>query len=149
MAEQREETGRIVVGVDGSEPSKRALRWAARQAELTGGVVEAVIAWEYPTFHGARGWFPPASTDETELAGKARREAARAVAEALGPQPPVEVRIEARYGSPAGALIEASRDAALLVVGSRGLGGFSGMLLGSVAQHCTRHAACPVLVYRD
>ncbi|MFE7194691.1 universal stress protein [Kitasatospora sp. NPDC057595] len=149
MAEQREETGRIVVGVDGSEPSKHALRWAVRQAELTGGVVEAVIAWEYPTFHGARGWFPPGSTDEAELEGKARREAATAVAAAVGPQPPAEVRIVARYGSPAGALIEASRGASLLVVGSRGLGGFSGMLLGSVAQHCTRHATCPVLVYRD
>ncbi|MER6363780.1 universal stress protein [Kitasatospora sp. NPDC001527] len=149
MAEQGEETGRIVVGVDGSEPSKQALRWAVRQAELTGGVVEAVIAWEYPTFHGARGWFPPDSTDEAELEGKARREAARAVEQAVGPRPPVEVRVEARYGSPSGALIEASRGASLLVVGSRGLGGFAGMLLGSVAQHCTRHATCPVLVFRD
>ncbi|MFB7476986.1 universal stress protein [Kitasatospora sp. NPDC056184] len=149
MAEQRGGTGRIVVGVDGSEPSKRALRWAVRQAELTGAAVEAVIAWEYPTFHGARGWFPPGSTDEAELEGKARREAAKAVQEAVGPRPPAEVRVATRHGSPSGALIDASRGADLLVVGSRGLGGFSGMLLGSVAQHCTRHAACPVLVFRD
>ncbi|WP_316528816.1 universal stress protein [Kitasatospora brasiliensis] len=149
MADQRQEPGRIVVGVDGSDSSQRALRWAVRQAELTHGVVVAVIAWEYPTYHGARGWFPPASTDEAVLEGRARQEVARAVEQALGGTPPVEVRTEVRYGTPAGALVEASRGAELLVVGSRGLGGFSGMLLGSVAQHCTRHATVPVVVVRD
>ncbi|MFJ7907168.1 universal stress protein [Kitasatospora sp. NPDC096204] len=149
MADQPEEKGRIVVGVDGSESSERALRWAVRQAELTGGAVVAVIAWEYPTYHGARGWFPPAATDERELEGRARQEADRAVRQAVGEDPPVEVRTEARYGSPAGSLVEAARGADLLVVGSRGLGGFKGMLLGSVAQHCTRHATVPVVVVRD
>ncbi|MEU3570720.1 universal stress protein [Kitasatospora sp. NPDC036755] len=149
MADRSEGKGRIVVGVDGSEPSERALRWAVRQAELTGGAVLAVIAWEYPTYHGARGWFPPAATDEAALEGRARQEAERAVREAVGDDPPVEVRTEARYGSPAGSLVEASRGADLLVVGSRGLGGFAGMLLGSVAQHCTRHATVPVVVVRD
>ncbi|MFE7589824.1 universal stress protein [Kitasatospora sp. NPDC057512] len=149
MADQPEETGRIVVGVDGSEPSDRALRWAVRQAELTGAAVVAVIAWEYPTYHGARGWFPPGITDEAELAGRARQEVDRAVRRAVGEEPPVEVRTEARYGTPAGALVEAARGADLLVVGSRGLGGFAGMLLGSVAQHCTRHAGVPVVVVRD
>ncbi|MBD0670833.1 universal stress protein [Streptomyces sp. CBMA156] len=149
MADQPEGKGRIVVGVDGSESSDLALRWAVRQAELTGGVVEAVIAWEYPTYHGARGWFPPAATDEAVLEGRARQEVARAVEQAVGEKPPVEVRAEARYGTPAGALVDAARGADLLVVGSRGLGGFTGMLLGSVAQHCTRHATVPVVVVRD
>ncbi|MFJ6381181.1 universal stress protein [Kitasatospora sp. NPDC092039] len=148
MADQPEEKRRIVVGVDGSESSGRALRWAVRQAELTGSALVAVIAWEYPTYHGARGWFPPAGTDEAALESRARQEVARAVERAVGEDPPVEVRTEARYGTPAGALVEASRGAELLVVGSRGLGGFAGMLLGSVAQHCTRHATVPVVVVR-
>ncbi|MFK4145465.1 universal stress protein [Streptomyces sp. NPDC004065] len=148
MTDEPDETGRIVVGVDGSESSKRALRWAVRQGELTGGVVEAVTAWDIPQFHGSLGWLPPSSGDEAALEGRARRELARAVEEAAGPEPSVEVRAEVRYGTPASVLLSASRGAALLVVGSRGLGGFSGLLLGSVAQHCTQHAPCPVVVIR-
>ncbi|MET8772224.1 universal stress protein [Streptomyces sp. NPDC004658] len=149
MAEQRPETGPIVVGVDGSDSSKQALRWAVRQAELTGSVVEAVTAWTFPQFHGALGWLPPSSSDEAALEERARRELTEAVEESVGRRPPVQVRAEARYGTAAGVLLDASRDASLLVVGSRGLGGFSGLLLGSVAQHCTQHASCPVVVFRD
>ncbi|MFH9609613.1 universal stress protein [Streptomyces sp. NPDC017448] len=149
MADQREETGRIVVGVDGSDSSKQALRWAVRYAKATDGVVEAVTAWDFPQFHGALGWMPPTRGDEAALEDQARRDLAVAVEETVGPQPPVEVRAEARYGSPAGVLIDASRGASLLVVGSRGLGGFSGLLLGSVAQACAQHASCPVVVFRD
>ncbi|WP_327425486.1 universal stress protein (plasmid) [Streptomyces sp. NBC_01527] len=149
MADQREETGRIVVGVDGSDSSKQALRWAVRQAQLTGGVVEAVTAWDFPQFHGALGWLPPSSSDEAAVEGRARRELAEAIEETVGSQPPVEVRTEVRYGTAAGVLLDAARGASMLVVGSRGLGGFSGLLLGSVAQHCTQHAACPVVVFRD
>ncbi|MET7543800.1 universal stress protein [Streptomyces sp. NPDC005507] len=149
MADQHEETGRIVVGVDGSESSKQALRWAVRQAQLTGGVVEAVTAWDLPQFHGALGWLPPANSDEAALESRARRELAEAVEETVGSQPPVEVRAEVRYGTAAGVLLDAARGASMLVVGSRGRGGFSGLLLGSVAQHCTQQAACPVLVIRD
>lgn len=149
MADRPEDAGRIVVGVDGSDASKLALRWAARQAQLTGGVVEAVTAWNIPHFYGARPWLPASSTDQGALESRARAELTEAVEETLGSPPPVEVRIVARYGTAAAVLIDASHDAALLVVGSRGLGGFSGLLLGSVAQHCTRHATCPVLVIRD
>ncbi|MGW0818486.1 universal stress protein [Streptomyces viridiviolaceus] len=149
MADQREETDRIVVGVDGSDSSKQALRWAVRQAELTRGVVEAVTAWDYPQFHGALGWLPPSSSDEAAVEGRAREELTTAVEETVGSQPPVEVRAEVRYGTPASVLLNASRGASLLVVGSRGLGGFAGLLLGSVAQHCVQHAACPVVVVRD
>ncbi|MFJ8098639.1 universal stress protein [Streptomyces griseofuscus] len=148
MAERQSERERIVVGVDGSEGSKQALNWAMRQAELTGGWVEAVIAWDVPQFHGALGWMPPSSSDEAALEGRARSEVTSAVEEAVAAHPTVQVSTVARYGTPAGVLLEASRDAALLVVGSRGLGGFKGLLLGSVAQHCVQHAHCPVLVLR-
>ncbi|WP_335940230.1 universal stress protein [Streptomyces sp. PTD5-9] len=149
MADRREETPRIVVGVDGSDSSKQALRWALRQAEATHGVVEAVTAWDLPQFHGALGWLPPTSGDEAVLESRARNAVMQAVEEVAGPRPPVEVRADARYGTPAGVLLDAARGASLLVVGSRGLGGFSGLLLGSVAQHCAQHATCPVVVVRD
>ncbi|MFJ6662470.1 universal stress protein [Streptomyces sp. NPDC091383] len=148
MAERQGERERIVVGVDGSEGSRHALGWAVRQAELTGGRVEAVIAWDIPQFHGALGWMPPSSSDEAALEERARSEVTSAVEEAVAAHPGVQVDTVARYGTPAGVLLEAARDAALLVVGSRGLGGFKGLLLGSVAQHCVQHAPCPVLVLR-
>ncbi|MFH8369847.1 universal stress protein [Streptomyces sp. NPDC018031] len=149
MADQREEPGRIVVGVDGSDSSKQALRWAVRQAELAGDVVEALTAWDLPQYHGALGWLPPSSGDEAALESRASKELTEAVEETVGPRPPVEVRTEARYGTPASVLLHAAHGAALLVVGSRGLGGFAGLLLGSVAQHCAQHASCPVVVVRD
>ncbi|MFE9418626.1 universal stress protein [Streptomyces griseofuscus] len=148
MAERQSERERIVVGVDGSEGSKQALNWAVRQAELTGGWVEAVIAWDVPQFHGALGWMPPSSSDEAALEGRAHSEVTSAVEGAVAAHPTVQVSTVVRYGTPASVLLEASRDAALLVVGSRGLGGFKGLLLGSVAQHCVQHAHCPVLVLR-
>jgi nucleotide-binding universal stress UspA family protein len=148
MVDQPEETGRIVVGVDGSDSSKQAVRWALRQAEVTHGGVEAVTAWEFPQFHGALGWLPPSSSDEGALKARALQELTRTVEEAVGPRPEAQVRTEARYGTPAGVLLHAAQGAALLVVGSRGLGGFAGLLLGSVAQHCVQHAPCPVLVVR-
>ncbi|MFF8373123.1 universal stress protein [Streptomyces lydicus] len=148
MAEEREETGRIVVGVDGSGSSKQALRWAVRQAELTEGVVEAVTAWDLPQFHGSLGWMPPSSGDQAALESQARRELTEAVEETVGSHPPVEVRAIVRHGTAASVLLDAAHGASMLVVGSRGLGGFSGMLLGSVAQHCTQQAACPVVVIR-
>ncbi|MCF1594345.1 universal stress protein [Streptomyces muensis] len=149
MADQRDGTDRIVVGVDGWDSSKQALRWAVRQAELTRGEVLAVTAWDMPQFHGALGWLPPSSSDEEALEGRARDDLKRAVEEAVGSRPPVEVRTEVHYGTPASVLLRMARDASLLVVGSRGLGGFAGLLLGSVAQHCAQHAACPVVVFRE
>lgn len=149
MGDQREDAGRIVVGVDGSDSSKRALRWAVRQAELTGAAVEAVTAWDIPQFHGSLAWLPPSSSDEGALEARARQELEDAVKEVLGSRPPGEVRPVVRYGTPASVLLEAAREASLLVVGSRGLGGFAGLLLGSVAQHCAQHAACPVVVFRE
>jgi nucleotide-binding universal stress UspA family protein len=133
----------IVVGVDGSEGSNEALRWAARQAKLTGGTLRAVIAWHVPTtvYLGPL----PAGLD---FEGDARAALSQAVQEVLGPDPGIEVSQVVEEGHPAPVLIAQSTDAELLVVGSRGHGEFTGMLLGSVSEHCVSHATCPVVVVR-
>jgi nucleotide-binding universal stress UspA family protein len=148
MVGQREEPDRIVVGVDGSDESQQALQWALRQAELTGGVVQAVTAWEIPQFYGGLGWMPPSNADQSALETQARGELDNAVEEAAKSWPSVEVRTEARYGTAVRVLLDAADGAALLVVGSRGRGGVSKLLLGSVAQKCTQLATCPVVVVR-
>ncbi|MCU7729502.1 universal stress protein [Actinoplanes sp. KI2] len=134
----------VVVGVDGSPSSKAALRWALDQARLTKARLRAVIAWEVPTFTG---WGAGAHQDFGAAAGKLLGESVR---EALGydPPPDVEVLEVVLPGHPAQVLIDQSAHAALLVVGSRGHGGFAGTLLGSVSQLCLQHAHCPVLVVR-
>jgi nucleotide-binding universal stress UspA family protein len=140
---ERTATHRIVVGVDGSEPSRAALRWAVRQAELTGAEVEAVLAWHYPS---AYGWAPSVDVDLGSLAGVAL---ADILAEVLGQEPAVTVRSSVVEGPTAPVLLDAAKGADLLVVGSRGHGGFAGALLGSVSQHCVQHGRCPVVVIRD
>ncbi|MQY40434.1 hypothetical protein SRB17_84670 [Streptomyces sp. RB17] len=149
MAAQNQNTERMVVGVDGSDSSKQALRWAVRQAELTSGTVEALTAWALPQFHGALGWLPPSSSDEAAVKARAHGNLTQIVEEAVGEPPPVEVRAEARHGTAADVLLKAAHGASLLVIGSRDLGGFSGLLLGSVAQHCVQQAVCPVVVIRS
>jgi nucleotide-binding universal stress UspA family protein len=133
---------RIVVGVDGSLSSKAALSWAVRQAKLTGAVVEAVIAWHYPASYG----YPVTVPDDTDYSELAAKVIADTIAEFTGP---VEIRPKVIEGNPAAALLAASAGAELLVVGSRGHGGFIEALLGSVSQHCVHHATCPVVILRD
>jgi nucleotide-binding universal stress UspA family protein len=130
---------RIVAGVDGSRPSASALAWAARQAALTGAVVDAVMAWDFPVSFGL---VPEIDFD---YEGAARELLTSAVSQVAGP---VTVRPRLIRGHPAQVLIEASKGAELVVVGSRGHGGFTGSLLGSVSQHCCQHAHCPVVVIR-
>jgi nucleotide-binding universal stress UspA family protein len=139
---------RIVVGVDGSPSSLTALCWAVRQAALTGGVVDAVIAWQYPVNYSAYGW-APVTVDEggTDFAEIAEKTLADAVAKTVDPNSAV-VRQRVIQGNPAQALLDAAQGAELLVVGSRGHGGFTGALLGSVGLHCVHHAHCPVVVIR-
>lgn len=132
----------IVVGVDGSEPSKEALRWAARQARFTGARVRAVMAWEYPTSFG---WAPPYPS-EFDPESDTRKALEATVEEALGTDDSAAVKMVVVEGHPAKVLLEAAKGADLLVVGCRGHGAFSGMLLGSVSQHCMTHASCPVMV---
>ncbi|MEV5005949.1 universal stress protein [Streptomyces sp. NPDC093064] len=143
MSDLTASAARIVVGVDGSEPSKAALRWAARQAALTGAVIEAVTAWEYPLWYGTS---PMAAG--FDFADNAAKILSQALDETFGPDRPVEIRSRVERGHPAAVLLEASREAELLVVGNRGHGGFTEALLGSVGQHLVQHAACPVVVIR-
>ena len=136
---------RIVVGVDGSDSSKAALRWAIRQAKLTGGSVDAVTVWRFPSAHG---WAPsPDGMPDLEAAAKSTLIAA--LVKVSGLEPGVPVRLVVTEGDAARALLHAARGADLLVVGSRGHGGFAPTLLGSVSMHCVLHAHCPVLVFRD
>ena len=138
-----EQERRIVVGVDGSVPSKAALAWAVRQARLTGAAVEAVVAWEYPVTFGYP--LPRSDVDRQDLAARA---VADAIAEVCGPGEPVKISSKVTEGNAARVLVDASAGAELLVVGSRGHGGFVEALLGSVGQHCVHHASCPVVVIR-
>jgi nucleotide-binding universal stress UspA family protein len=133
---------RIVVGVDGSAPSRAALQWAAHQAELTGAAVVAVTAWEYPVFSVGQVLLPPEDPESI-----ATRMLAETVTSAL-PDAPVEIRQQTVGNHPAQALVDAAQGAQLLVVGSRGHGTFSAALLGSVAMACIQHAPCPVVVVR-
>jgi nucleotide-binding universal stress UspA family protein len=136
-------TARIVVGVDGSPASVAALRWAIVQAELTSAEVQAVTSWQTPGQYGFEYAAVPA--DWPDLA---RRTLADAIREA-GDGSPLDVSSLVLEGHPAHVLVEVSLGAQLLVVGSRGHGGFAGMLLGSVSEYVIAHASCPVLVVRN
>lgn len=134
----------IVVGVDGSDPSRRALHWAADQAKLIGAELTVVTTWEYPP---TLGWAPPypSDFDPNADAEKALRQTVDAV---LGADPAVVVHLKVTEGHPAFVLTGAARGATLLVVGSRGHGAFAGMLLGSVSEYCAADVPCPVVVVR-
>ncbi|CAM02661.1 nucleotide-binding universal stress UspA family protein [Saccharopolyspora erythraea NRRL 2338] len=133
---------KIVVGVDGSAESKAALRWALRQAELTGSRIVAMMAWDSPPIYG---WEDAPSQDLNARAAETLGDALREVA----PEgTTVEIEKQVANGHPAKALLEESEDADILVLGNRGHGGFTGVLLGSVSQYCIHHATCPVMVVR-
>ncbi|MEV4430396.1 universal stress protein [Streptomyces sp. R-07] len=135
---------RVVVGVDGSPASYEALRWAVRHARLIGAAVDAVAAYELP---GAVGWSARA-TDATFDGEQAARSLADEIQAVLVRADDVPVREHVVRGNPAEVLTEASAGAELLVVGSRGRGGFESLLLGSVGQQCALHAPCPVVIVR-
>lgn len=136
---------RIVVGIDGSGQSKAALRWALGQARLTGASVDAVTAWRYPATYGLTVIPGPG---ELDLDGESRKMLAEVVAGAGGEGPGVEVRQLVGEGPSAEVLLNTAEGADLLVVGSRGLGGFRSAILGSVSLACVMNATCPVLVFR-
>ena len=139
---------RIVAGVDGSPSSISALRWAIGQAELTGATVDAMIAWRYPVSAGGYGWAPTGMGTAFDFKEDAEKILANAIGAACDPGSGVPVRARVVEGNAAQVLLEASDGADLLVVGSRGHGGFAEALLGSVSQHCVHHAHCPVVVIR-
>ncbi len=140
----------IVVGVDKSDGAKAALRFALEEARLHGATLRAVHAWQ-PAYLGAPGIDGPFSYAGDEL--EALRRAAEtaldtALQEVAADTGGVTVERRLVEGAPAAVLVEESRDADLLVVGSRGLGGFAKLLLGSVSQQCAHHAECPVVIVR-
>ncbi|MFE9822725.1 universal stress protein [Streptomyces sp. NPDC005791] len=139
--------GRIVVGVDGSDASVKALRWAVRQAELTGDTVEAVNSWEYPATSWAS--MMPGMPEDFDPQAVATVALTEALEEALGAEGAAAVEKIVVIGNPAQTLLERSRGANLLVVGARGYSGFKATLLGSVSLHVAQHATCPVTVVRD
>lgn len=141
---------RIVVGVDGSPCSKKALRWAMAQAYLTGATVEAVTAWQNPMAYGygmGFGWASPMPYGSDDMASLAQKSLDATVADVYeNVERPVPIQTRAIEGHPAEMLIQAAAEAQALVVGTRGHGTFAGILLGSVSQHCVQHASCPVVV---
>jgi nucleotide-binding universal stress UspA family protein len=130
----------IVVGVDGSAPSILALRWAGALAPLLKARIRAVTCWQ---FHIAVGTFIPVIWDPEQ---EARKVCAAAVDTAFDGDAPSGLELVAAQGQAAKVLVEESRTAQLVVVGSRGHGGFEGLLLGAVSATVAEHAKCPVLV---
>jgi nucleotide-binding universal stress UspA family protein len=136
-----EPAGRIVVGVDGSPASLHALRFAHGQADLTGAELYAVTTWTYPLSFDD-------PVDPTDWQANAEAILDTALTEALPMSAVPGVRRHVTEGHPAGVLLASVGEADMLVVGSRGHGGFTGMLLGSVSQHVVAHGPCPVVVVR-
>jgi nucleotide-binding universal stress UspA family protein len=136
---------KVVVGVDGSPSSLAALRWAYDQAVAHDAKLHAVMAWAQPPATVSAGMprVPNVAPEET-----ARRVLDDAVGQVVGESGGDLVERVVVPGSPAKVLLDLSGDADLLVVGSRGIGGFAGLLLGSVSQQVTQHARCPVVVIR-
>jgi nucleotide-binding universal stress UspA family protein len=135
----------IVVGVDGSPGSRKALTWAAAEAADHGADLIVVNVWEHTLL-------PPAgsvSVSEHYVPDPSQRTAddlLGVIKEELGDDPPVRVQPQVKQGRPAKVLIDESAEADLLVVGNRGHGGFAGLVIGSVSQHVAAYAKCPVTV---
>jgi nucleotide-binding universal stress UspA family protein len=135
----------IVVGIDGSEGSQHALEFAFREAKLRGADVHAVTTWQVPTMAYPGGYIPPIPS-RSEWAKGAKEALGKALDSCNGAKAGVDVSCIVREGQAADVLVEESAHADLLVVGSRGLGGFRGLLVGSVSQQCAHHAHCPVAI---
>jgi nucleotide-binding universal stress UspA family protein len=139
----------IVVGVDGSDSSRKALSWAYDEAAHHGASITAISTWHPP----AMPMTPPYGSIPPEgYASQPKQEALNLLERFVSAldvrEPAVDVQTAVEEGNPAEVLIERSKEADLVVVGSRGHGGFKGMLLGSVSQHLVAHAECPVVVVR-
>jgi len=135
----------IVVGVDGSEGSLDALEFAVAEARRRGADVKAVAAWHIPSAAYSSGFVPfPVQTSDYEEPARAMLE--KSIASLNGERADVTMTPVVRQGQAAGVLTDEARGAELLVVGSRGLGGFRGLLLGSVSQQCASHTPCPIAI---
>ena len=130
----------VVVGVDGSKQSQQALQWAVHIAATLGAQIRVVAAWEYPATYGWALTAPWNPEDDLKTI------VTDTIAATLGADRADNVTIIIQEGGAAHVLLAESADARMLIVGSRGHGGFAGLLLGSVSAAVTEHAACPVLV---
>ena len=144
----------IVVGVDGSEESRAALDWAVEEGRLRQAPVLAIHAWEVPMVPAPTGLVPPSVEvvgDLTELREDAASLVEVMVREIAGDAADVEIRPLAVEDKPVNALLEAAErnDAQMIVVGSRGHGGFVLLLIGSTSDQVARHATCPVVIHRQ
>jgi nucleotide-binding universal stress UspA family protein len=144
-AEEADEMKKIVVGVDGSDGAVAALRFAIDEARAHGATVEAVNAWHIPPAAYGAGW-APAVADFDGYRKVAESGLEKSLKEAGADESGVTVATHVSEGAPADVLCREADGADLLVVGSRGLGGFRGLLLGSVSQQCAHHAPCPVVI---
>jgi nucleotide-binding universal stress UspA family protein len=140
-----EAAGAVVVGVDGSASSLRALEWAINQARLTGQRLVAITTWEWPPNYGESIAWP----EDLDFEKDAKKVLLDSVTKILGDDSALRVTQLVVHGHPAPVLVAASREAALLVVGNRGHGEFAGMLLGSVGEFLATHAQCPVVIVRS
>jgi nucleotide-binding universal stress UspA family protein len=138
----------IVVGVDSSEGAKEALRFALREAKLRQTTLRVVHTWQfgYIGVTGIEGFSPVVGADLGDLRRTAEVALDAVLHEVAADADGVVIERRVSEGAPATVLVDESRKADLLVVGSRGLGGFAGLLLGSVSQQCAQHAACPVVI---
>jgi nucleotide-binding universal stress UspA family protein len=134
-------THRIVVGVDGSEHGNAALRWALTEAECHSGTVTAVLAWQVPFLSF------PGAFDRGELE-KAYKDFLVETVSAIAPKPAVPLETLVAEGDPTESLVEASKGAKLLVLGTRGRSAFAGLLLGAVSQGAAATAHCPVVLIK-
>ena len=138
----------IYVGIDGSSHSQLALEWAMREAVIRREPLTVIAVHEVPT----SGWggmiVYPQDTELREESRKAAQEAVDKAAAQLGGAAPSSVTVQASIGLPAAELIELSKDADLLVIGSRGAGGFTRLIVGSTSAQVSQHARCPVVVVR-
>lgn len=138
----------VVVAVDGSPASNNAVRWAANTAAKRGVALRLASSYTMPQFLYAEGMVPP-----QELFDDLQRETMRKIEDAreiaLQVVPDLMIGHAVAEGSPIDMLLEMSRDAGMIVMGSRGLGGLSGMVLGSVSGAVVSHAYCPVVVVRE
>jgi nucleotide-binding universal stress UspA family protein len=138
--------GVIVVGADGSDASAEALRYALRQAKLEGADIRVVTAWYVPMIAYGAPTAGPLVDIGAVFAADAEAINRKALGDIGADAAGVEINTVVREGHPAKVLLDEAKDADLLVVGSRGLGGFSELLLGSVSHECAQRASCPVVI---
>ena len=141
--------GGLLIGHDGSEFSDTALSWALQLADKLGHQVTVVRAWALTTAPRPDTWAPGYMPPLVDFEEATRKRLTADVADIVADHPDVQVSHQAAHGRPASILVDGSERADMLIVGPRGLGGFRGLVLGSVSEQVVRHAKCPVVVVHE